>query len=339
MTVCAYFREARNIKRLREGPLGCYIDLYAYRLAKDGYRRPTAWVCLRLIADLSRRLGSRRLRVSDLDEEMVARYLADRAEHRCLQKNDRSTLTKLLAVLRQAGAIAPAVPIQLSAPERIFRDFAGYLARERGLVPVSIIRHWPVIRLFLQETGARTTGDFARLDQAAVVGFVERHARDHSPAAAKNMCWSFRAFLRYLRWEGQIACDLAGAVPTIRRWRQTSLPTSLPAGHVQRVLDACDRRSAVGRRDFAILMLLVRLGLRAGEVVALTLDDLATYGSMAKVGSERRCRYHRTLARQSRNICEMAVPHPRAVRSSCEETLSMWVSPPQGPSFSWPIRH
>ncbi len=274
MTTSAYFSRARNLRRLHEGPLGVYIDLYASRLVREGYRRPTAWRCLRLIGDFSRWLELQQLGVSDVDEETVGRYLADRAGHRRPQKGDRPTLMKLLAVLRQVNVIAAPVPTELGACERIFGDFAGYLGRERGLVRVTIIHHRPVVRLFLQETGARTIDDFAKLDQAGVIGFVERHARDHSPATAKSMCWSLRAFLRYLRWEGWISLDLAGSVPTVRRWRQASLPTYMSAEQVQRVLDGCDRRSAIGRRDFAILMLLARLGLRANEVATLMLDDL-----------------------------------------------------------------
>jgi site-specific recombinase XerD len=274
MSVSAYFSQAKNVKRLREGPLGDCIDLYASRLVREGYGRPTGWRCLRLIADLSRWLGAHRLGMSDLGEELVARYLADRAGHRRPQKGDRPTLVKLLAVLRQADAIAPPVPTELTASERLFSGFARYLARERGLVRVTIIHHWPVVRLFLQETGVRTVGDFAGIDQAAIVAFVERHARDHSPAAAKGMCWSLRAFLRYVRLQGWISLDLATSVPTVRRWRQTSLPTYLSAEQVQQVLDGCDRQSVLGRRDFAILMLLARLGLRAKEVATLMLDDL-----------------------------------------------------------------
>ncbi len=274
MTTSAYFSRARNLRRLHEGPLGVYIDLYASRLVREGYRRPTAWRCLRLSGDFSRWLELQQLGVSDVDEETVGRYLADRAGHRRPQKGDRPTLMKLLAVLRQVNVIAAPVPTELGACERIFGDFAGYLGRERGLVRVTIIHHRPVVRLFLQETGARTIDDFAKLDQAGVIGFVERHARDHSPATAKSMCWSLRAFLRYLRWEGWISLDLAGSVPTVRRWRQASLPTYMSAEQVQRVLDGCDRRSAIGRRDFAILILLARLGLRANEAATLMLDDL-----------------------------------------------------------------
>lgn len=122
-------------------------------------------------------------------------------------------MNKLLAVLREAGVAAPPKPAEVNARERIFNDFAGYLARDRGLVPRTIIRHWPPVRLFLQEAGVEAIGDFARLDQAAIIGFVERHARDHSPAAAKGLCWALRAFLRYLRRQGWTSIDLAGSVP------------------------------------------------------------------------------------------------------------------------------
>ena len=93
MTAAAYFSEARNLQRVHEGPLGDYIDPYASRLVREGYRRPTAWRCLRLIADLSRWLDLRQLGVSDLDEALVACYLASRAGHRRPQKGDRPTLT------------------------------------------------------------------------------------------------------------------------------------------------------------------------------------------------------------------------------------------------------
>ena len=274
MTISAYFSRAANRQRLHEGPLGGFIDLYASRLIKEGYRRPTAWRCLRLVADFGRWLERRHLGVRDIDEQVAAAYLADRFELRRSQCGDRSSLNKFLAVLRQAGVIAPSAPAEPSACERIFDDFATFLARERGLVRSTILRHWPPVRRFLEEAGIESTDDFARLDQAAIIGFVERHAQDHSPATSKAMCWALRAFLRYLRRRGWTSADLAGSVPTVRQWSQTSLPTYLSSGQVQQVLDGCDRRTAAGRRDFAILMLLARLGLRANEVATLTLDAI-----------------------------------------------------------------
>jgi site-specific recombinase XerD len=183
-------------------------------------------------------------------------------------------LKKLLAVLRQVDAITSQGPVELSPCERIFEDFAGYLARDRGLVRGTIVRHLPAVRRFLQEAGVETTGDFAKLNQAIVIGFIERHARDRSPATARNMCWALRAFLRYLRWQGWTSVDLAGSVPTVRQWRHATLPTYMSPEQVQQALDGCDRRTATGRRDFAILMLLARLGLRANEVATLTFDAI-----------------------------------------------------------------
>jgi hypothetical protein len=199
MTTGAYFSRAANLQRLHEGPLGIYIDLYASHLVREGYRRPTAWRCLRLVADFSRWLEHQQLGIGDVDEQATAQYLVDRAELRRPQTGDRPTLRKLLAVLRQVDAIAPRGPVEQSARERIFEDFAGYLARERGLARATIVRHWPAVRMFLEEAGIEEIGDFAKLDQAAVIGFVERHARDHSPGTAKSLCWALRTFLRYLR--------------------------------------------------------------------------------------------------------------------------------------------
>lgn len=274
MTINAYFSRASNLKRLREGPLGDFIDLYASRLVVEGYRQSTSWRCLRLVADFSRWLDSRRLGISGIDEQVVATYLVDRAELRRPQSGDRPNLIKLLAVLRQAGVVSPIAPTEVNASKRIFEDFATYLARERGLVNRTIVRHWPPIRRFLEEMGIEDTADFVKLDQAAIIGFVERHAQDHSAATAKAMCWVLRAFFRYLRRQGWSSIDLARSVPTVRRWSQTTLPTSLSSRQVQQVLDGCDQHTATGRRDFAILMLLARLGLRANEVTKLMLDAI-----------------------------------------------------------------
>lgn len=203
MTTSTYFSREANLQRLHEGPPGIYIDRYASRLVQEGYRRPTAWRCLRLVADFSRWLEHRQIGIRDVDEQAAAQYLTDRAGLRRPQTGDRPTLGKLLAVLRQADAIAPWEPIERSARERIFEDFAGHLARERGLDHATIVRHWPAVRMFLEEAGIEAISDFAKLDQAAVIGFVERHARDHSPGTAKSLCWALRAFLRYLWREGR----------------------------------------------------------------------------------------------------------------------------------------
>ena len=113
--------------------------------------------------------------------------------------------------------------------------------------------------------------DLGKISQEDVTRYVERHARDWSAVSGKAMCWSLRAFLRYLHHRGLNPLALAGCVPSIRRWKLASLPTYLSAAQVQKILDGCDRTTALGRRhphDAG------QLGLRADEVATLTLDNI-----------------------------------------------------------------
>jgi hypothetical protein len=184
---------------------------------------------------------------------MVERYLRHRGGRQNIQPGDRAALRRWLSVLREAGAIAPATPPPISQHGRIFAEFADYLRRERGLAPRSIIRHLPVIRRFLYEMCPGGAGDLGRIRQEDVIGYIERHARDWSPKTGMAMCWSLRAFLRYLHHVGLNETALAGSVPSIRQWKLTSLPTYLSTAQVQSVLAGCDRSSAIGRRDYALM--------------------------------------------------------------------------------------
>jgi site-specific recombinase XerD len=132
----------------------------------------------------------------------------------------------------------------------------------------------PTIRRFLDEVCPAGAGDLGKISPQSVIGYIERHARDGSPTTGHGMCWSLRSFLRYLYDRGLNQHELAGCVPSIRKWKHANLPTYLPAAQVQKALDGCDRATAMGRRDYAILMMLAKLGMRAGEVATLTLDDL-----------------------------------------------------------------
>ena len=152
--------------------------------------------------------------------------------------------------------------------------FSAYLTHERGLTHSTVGSQVPHVRRFLDEIDPAGTGDFASLCPEIVIGHVERHALDGAPDSGKAMCWSLRAFLRYLHLQGCIAVSLADCVPSIRRWRLAGLPTFLSPDKVQQVLDRCDRATPIGLRDHAILMILSKLGLRAGEVAALTLEDI-----------------------------------------------------------------
>jgi site-specific recombinase XerD len=269
-----YLNRSRLFRCLKNGPHGSYVELYASRLVKVGLSRHGTWRSLNLVGNLLNwltRIGSI---PTELNERMVEQYLRHRSRKQCIQPGDRAALRRLLSVLRETGTIAPAMRPPLTSHEQIFEAFSHYLQEERGLAPKSIVHHLPFIRLFLREVCPGGTSDLRRIGQADVTRYIECHARDQSAASGKAMCWALRSFLRYVHHKGLNPCPLASCVPSIRRWKLASLPTYLSAVQVQTVLDSCDRATALGRRDYAILVLLAKLGMRAGEVASLTLDDI-----------------------------------------------------------------
>ncbi len=141
------------------------------------------------------------------------------------------------------------------------------------MTPGTVGLYEPVARLFLEERSEPIAEDLARLSGREIHAFVLREARQRRQRAAEMMVCALRALLRFLHVQGWIATPLATAVPSVRK-RREGLPRGLAAEQVRLLLASCDRDTPAGRRDFAILMLLARLGLRRGEVAALELDDV-----------------------------------------------------------------
>lgn len=268
-----YLSTSRLFRHLRSGAHGPLVELYAARLVDVGLAGHGVWRCLNLVRDLLAWMASHRAKLTELDEALVERYLRHRGQGQTIQFGDRAALKRWLLVLRATSTIAPAALPPNNPQDQIFAEFGDYLRTERGLVVGTIERHRPTIHRFLLEVCPAGTSDLGKIEQEDVIRYVERHARDGSPTSGKMMCWSLRVFLRYLHHMGLNAIGLAHCVPSIRQWRFTSLPSALRAEQVQQVLDGCDRATAIGLRDYAILMMLAKLGLRAGEVNALTLDD------------------------------------------------------------------
>ena len=274
MEVEEYLGKSRLFRRLRSGPHGHLVERYAARLVEERRVRLGIWRSLNVVGGLLSWIASHRCALADLDEHVVERYLRHRAGRQTIQRGDRAALKRWLVVLREEGAIAPVVLPPLTPHDRIFKEFDVYLQTERGLARRSIARHLPIIRQFLREVCPAGEADLGKIGQETVIRYIERHAQDWSPNTGKVMCSSLRAFLRYLHYRELNLRALAGCVPSIRRWKLTSLPTYLSAAQVQKVLDCCVQATAVGRRDYAMLLLLPKLGLRANEVATLTLDDI-----------------------------------------------------------------
>ncbi|MCI0352664.1 MAG: site-specific integrase, partial [Acidobacteriales bacterium] len=202
-------------------------------------------------------------------------YLQQRAQQRRIREGDAFALQRLLDLLRQEGVIAEKMaPIVRTPAELLADEFRSYLRQERALAETTVTFYLEFISRFLKDRFADREVDLSVLCAADVVGFVQRQAACLHPKRAKVMTTALRSFLQYARYRGDVNIDLAAAVPTVANWAMASIPRFLSPDQVELVLAHCNRRTAIGRRDYAILLLLARLGLRAGEVAALTLDDI-----------------------------------------------------------------
>src|SRR5712692_1023551 len=201
--------------------------------------------------------------------EHTNHYLRYRAQRQRPRDGDAAALERLLDLLRHAGAIAEAVPSAKTPAQQLTDEFGLYLRQERALASPTVTYYLEFVRRFLCDRFAGGHVALAALGAADVIGFVPRQAAGLHPKRAKLMTTARRSFLPYARYRGDLILDLAAAVPTVAHWSMASLPRSLPPDHVERVFAPCDRQTLSGRRDDAILLLLARLGLRAGEVVSL----------------------------------------------------------------------
>jgi site-specific recombinase XerD len=156
----------------------------------------------------------------------------------------------------------------------LLAEFGTWLDRERGLSPVSVRCYSKQVRAFLAAFPGAAETTVHGLDAGQVTAFMTGFCRDRNPWSAKAMVTSLRAFLRFAHATGRTAAPLAGAVPAVASWRLAALPRGLSAAEVERLLAGCGRETAVGRRDFAVLSLLARLGLRGAETAGLQLGDV-----------------------------------------------------------------
>jgi site-specific recombinase XerD len=154
----------------------------------------------------------------------------------------------------------------------LLAEFRAWLDRERGLSPVSVCCYSKQAKYFLAAVGG--PGAVSGLDAGKVTAFMVDYSKDRNGWSAKAMVTSLRAFLRFAHATGRTAVPLAGAVPAVASWRLSALPRGLSQAEIGRLLAGCDRETAAGLRDYAVLSLLARLGLRGAEAAGLRLDDI-----------------------------------------------------------------
>lgn len=211
-----------------------------------------------------------------VSSEHPVRYLRSRARQVQIQRGDAAALRQFIALLRRQGMV-PVEKIpqrRLNPVEHTAHDFECYLRNERALAEATIINYVPFICRFLADRFGHGPIMLSHLTAGDVVRFVQRQSPRLHLKRAKLLTTALRSFLHFARYRGDITSDLAAAVPTVANWSMTSIPRAIPADAIRRLLASINRRTALGRRDYAILLLLARLGLRAGEVAFLELDDI-----------------------------------------------------------------
>lgn len=257
------------------GPLAPYADGLRAELAALAYAPSTVTSHLGLWAQLDGWLVERGLNTSQLTAVRIEEFLAERGQtHRYLYT--AKALTPGLEFLRRVAAVpeVEAVAEDESAVEVIERQFRNYLLVVRGLAEASAGTYVVRARPFLAERARHGRLDLESLTASDVSAFVAHWLPSLSTGPARSTVTALRSLLSFLHATGVVATPLASVVPTVASWRLAGLPIGLTQAQVHTLLGACDQSTAVGRRDFAIVTLLSRLGLRAGEVAALTLDDI-----------------------------------------------------------------
>ena len=258
----------------QEGPLGPYMDSYAAQMRAVGYAQQTSEMQIRLVADFGHWLANRRIRAQEITAELFQPYLRARARRRRPTGSDLSALHRLLDLLVEKGVISAPVLPAATPVERLNSEFRLYLQQERALASTTQNCYLTFVSEFLTECFGAGPADLSCLSAADVTGFVRRRAVAIQSRRVQLMTTALRSFLGFARFRGDIDKDLAACVPAVANWKLSTIPRALPPDQVERVLASVDRKTALGRRDYAILLILARLGLRAGEIRMLTLEDL-----------------------------------------------------------------
>ncbi|MGH3448210.1 MAG: tyrosine-type recombinase/integrase [Nocardioidaceae bacterium] len=256
------------------GPLEPYAAGFAESLLLQGYSRAGAGQHVCFIAHLDRWMSGEGIGLADLRSEAIGEYLAQRRAAGYRQYLSVKALRPLLDYLGPCEVLPAAEPEPPDVVEELLGRYRDYLLGERGLSPGTVRGYVDWLRPFVRTRLNGEVVDFCALTAADITQYVLTSCPSRAVGSAKLIVTSLRSLLGWLHLSGQVPTSLAGAVPSVAGWRLSGVPKGLEPDQLRRLLAAPDRRTGVGRRDYAILLLLSRLGLRAGEVAALGLDDL-----------------------------------------------------------------
>jgi len=271
-----FFESPARIHEIRNGPCGELIEDFAGYLYQNGYAEISVRRHIRSAEHIAQWAGKQGLSVRELGDEALKRFGHHLTRCSCGRYsvvNQRDTLAGARLFLNHSqGVDAP--PIKMRGPVEpspmLLDSFCRWMREHRGSSELTLDNYGLSIRELIREFGE----DPSKLNAQGLRSFVLNESRNAGWARAKKTTTALRMFLRFLITEGRCPSGLLGAIPTLAHWRLSSLPRYLPPEEVKRIIASCDVSSPVGKRDRAILLLLARLGLRAGDIVQLRLQDI-----------------------------------------------------------------
>lgn len=279
-------RVTRPKRVVWSGPLSDFGPGFATELQRLGFTPLSVVHQSRLAAHLSRWMQERGLEVGQLTSDRIDEFLVERrATH--TNRYSRRSLGTLLGFLNQLGVLPVAESSQPPMPELLAKEFERYLVSERGLLPRTAAAQGVRVRRFLAEYCP--PGGVGELSAAEITAALLAEGDQHAVSSVKRLGYTLRSFLRYAFLTGLTDHDLSGASIPIRARQPSLLPIGISREQTTALLAACGRDSVVGRRDYAVILLLARLGLRATEVAGLRLDDIDWHhGEITVRGKGRR---------------------------------------------------
>jgi integrase/recombinase XerD len=259
------------------GLLDAYVQSFLSHLRAAGYAERTVRNKRPIAASFVRWTRRKQVVVEDLNESHIVAYTKRSPRKRKARVRFELAVLRLFLeyLFSETDVRPPPERVDSSPGAELHRRYVDYLRNDRGLAENSICVYSPYVRAFLAALVGRSgSGSLKGLDARIIQDYILDQTRNRSSEYSRLLATALRSFFRFLHLRGETAFDLSYSVPTVKKWRQAAVPTFLSPEEIERILAATDRSTPSGRRNHAILLLLARLGVRAGEVVALELDDI-----------------------------------------------------------------
>lgn len=255
-----------------------HLSSFVTWLGDQQYSAGYACIVARHALVFGRWCEERGIDVEALTDEDIERFQRSQARRRSrrpeTRRQERQALTLLLLFLRERGLCAAAAS-GTTAVDRVANGFAQHLQRNQGLAVATVDTYTRLTRQFLVWRFGQAEVCLHDLRPSDSIAFIRQESKRMAPPAVKGVANALRSFLRFCEFRGEVSAGLAAGVPSVAAWTTTPpIPKAIAADHAQCAIDSCNQLTAVGLRDRSILLLLARIGLRACEIIRLTLDDI-----------------------------------------------------------------